>query len=119
MTEGEVFATQPKVKALDSSGNPVAGQVVFAVGYGGPNSSPPLGYRNKLDNIPNKHLLNPVEGTYANVEEYLQGEQAAFTPMYTDANGEVQYTSLRWNTDGIAGTGASGVYYLGFICNGV
>ena len=65
----------------------MAEQVVFAVGYGGPNSNPPLDYRNKLDNIPNKGLLNPVEGTYAELVEYLQGNETSFTPLKTDSNG--------------------------------
>ena len=89
------------------------------MGYGGPNANPPLDYRNKLDNIPNKHLLNPIEGTYAEYDSYLQGSVTSFTPMYTDSNGEVQYTNLQWNTDGPASSGSKGVYYVTFICNGV
>lgn len=59
----------------------------MAVTYGGLNANAPLGFRNVLDTIPNKHLLNPIEGTYASFEEYLQGTTKAFTPMYTDSNG--------------------------------
>lgn len=51
---------QPKIQVLDSSNNPVAGQVVMAVTYGGLNANAPFGFRNLVYGFPNKHLLNPI-----------------------------------------------------------
>ena len=69
---------------LDAQGNPVPGQIVIAISYGGLSGIAPMGFRNKLENIPNKKLLNPVEGSYAEFLTYLQGYQSAFTPLKTD-----------------------------------
>ena len=87
MTEGEIWSVQPKIRVLEAAGNGVADQIVIAITYGGISGLPPLGYRNLLEKIPNKKLLNPVEGEYANFFLYLNSFQKAFTPVKTDASG--------------------------------